>query len=385
MNETTAAKKALGGTASGKSATAMADGRRPRIALACGGTGGHTFPGIATARVLTARGCDVVLLQAGRAVEAKTFDGWDGAVFNTGARRAPASIPGCIMRVWREFGRVRPDVLVAMGSYTSVPPAIAAWMRRIPVVIHEANAAPGSANAFIARFAAAAGIAFPEAKARFQKGLRTEDVGMPLRAEFAKGAGTSLTSPDRFSLLVMGGSQGALRLNEIVAGAVATIRDRHQGLFRRIRVTHIAGTRNEEATRAMYAADGLGNPSVEIVGFSNDMARLYAEADFCISRAGASSCMELAMAGLPALFVPLPHLAADHQTLNAKSMAKRGGGDWIQQDDLSAVALADYIAQVADDPDRRRAMRDAMLAASRPDATERFADLVMDVVRERND
>lgn len=380
MNEKTAEGKSSGGTSASSSAAAMTGGRRPRIALACGGTGGHTFPGIATARVLAARGCDVALLQAGRAVEARTFEGWDGEVFNTGARRSPASIPGCVMRVWREFGRRRPDALVVMGSYTSVPPAIAAWLRGIPVVIHEANAAPGAANAFIARFAAAAGIAFPEAKGRFPRRMRTEDVGMPLRAEFAKGAGATRTSPDRFSLLVMGGSQGALRLNEIVVGAVASIRERHQELFQRIKVTHIAGTRNEGAARAMYAAAGLGDPSVEVVGFSNEMARLYAEADFCISRAGASSCMELALAGLPALFVPLPHLAADHQTLNARSMAERGGGDWLPQDGLSAEALADYIAGVAVDQTRRSSMREAMLAASRPDAAERFAALVLDVV-----
>lgn len=354
-------------------------GRRLRVALACGGTGGHTFPGIATARILAARGCDVALLQAGRAVESRTFEGWEGEVFNTGARRSPVSIPGCVMRVWREFGRACPNVLVAMGSYTSVPPAIAAWLRGIPVVIHEANAVPGSANAFIARFAAAAGIAFPEARDGFPRRLRTEDVGMPLRAEFAKGAGTLRAVSGRFSLLVMGGSQGALRLNEIVAGAVASLSVRHPGLFARMRIVHIAGVKNEEATRAMYVAAGLGCPSVEVVGFSGEMARLYSEADFCISRAGASSCMELALAGLPTLFVPLPHLAADHQTFNAKSMATRGGGDWLPQDELSPELLADYIAGVADDAEKRVRMRAAMLEASRPDATESFADLVMDV------
>lgn len=360
-------------------APARPAGRRLRVALACGGTGGHTFPGIATARVLAARGCDVALLQAGRAVEASTFQGWDGEVFNTGARRSPASIPGCVLRVWREFGRARPDVLVAMGSYTSVPPAIAARMRGIPVVIHEANAVPGLANAFIARFAAAAGIAFPEARDSFPSRLRTEDVGMPLRAEFEKGAGTVRAQAGRFSLLVMGGSQGALRLNEIVAGAVVSLRERHPGLFGRMRVVHIAGARNEAATRALYEAAGLGGPSVEVVGFSGEMARLYSEADFCISRAGASSCMELALAGIPALFVPLPHLAGDHQTFNARSMAARGGGDWLPQDGLAPVSLADYVAAVADDAGRRARMREAMLEASRPDAAERFADLVMGV------
>ena len=352
-----------------------------RIAIACGGTGGHTYPGLATARVLRERGCEVVVLQAGREVEAQTLSGWDGEVFKTGARQSKLSIPGSLFRTWREFGRKRPNVVVAMGSYTSLPAVIAAWLRGIPVVLHEANAIPGKANAFLARFACAAGVAFPEAAQHFPPRVTIADVGMPLRSEFEKGTGTSRADPSRFSLLVMGGSQGAKRLNEIVVAALKEIKSRHPGLAAKLKITHLTGERNKDEVLGLYAAAGLTGPAFEIIGFSNEMARLYAESDFCISRAGASSCMELSLAGLPALFVPLPHLAADHQTFNAKSMASRGAGDWMPQDEMEPAKLADYLAAIADDAGRRRQMREALIAISRPDATALFADAILAVAR----
>jgi UDP-N-acetylglucosamine--N-acetylmuramyl-(pentapeptide) pyrophosphoryl-undecaprenol N-acetylglucosamine transferase len=352
-----------------------------RIAIACGGTGGHTYPGLATARVLRERGCDVVVLQAGREVEAQTLSGWDGEVFKTGARQSKLSIPGSLFRTWREFGRKRPDVVVAMGSYTSLPAVVAAWMRGIPVVLHEANAIPGKAIAFLARFARAAGIAFPEAAEHFPPRVKIANVGMPLRSEFEKGTGTSRANPARFSVLVMGGSQGAKRLNEIVVAALKEIKLRHPELAAKLKITHLTGERNKDEVMELYAAAGLTDPAFEIIGFSNEMARLYAESDFCISRAGASSCMELSLAGLPALFVPLPHLAADHQTFNAKSMASRGAGDWLPQDELTPVKLADYLAAVADDAGRRVKMREALLTISRPDATALFADAILATAR----
>lgn len=356
-------------------------GEGNRVAIACGGTGGHTYPGLATARVLRERGCDVVVLQAGRDVEAQTLSGWDGEVFKTGARQSKLSIPGSLFRTWREFGRKRPDVVVAMGSYTSLPAVVAAWMRGIPVVLHEANAIPGKAIAFLARFARAAGIAFPEAAEHFPPRVKIANVGMPLRSEFEKGTGTSRADPARFSVLVMGGSQGAKRLNEIVVEALKEIKARHVGLAEKLKVVHLTGERNKDEVLGLYADAGLTGPAFEIIGFSNEMARLYAESDFCISRVGASSCMELALAGLPALFVPLPHLAADHQTFNAKSMASRGAGDWMPQDELTPAKLADYLATVADDADRRRKMRESLIAISRPDATALFADAILAAAR----
>lgn len=348
-----------------------------RIAIACGGTGGHTYPGIATAKVLRDAGHDVVILQAGREVEAQTLSGWDGEVFKTGARQAKTSIPGSLFRTWRAFGRKRPDVLVAMGSYTSLPPVVAAWLRGIPVVLHEANAVPGKAIAFLARFATKAGLAFPEAAKYMPKRVATAVVGMPLRAEFEKGSGASQAAKDKFTLLVMGGSQGAVALNKIVVGALAEIVRKNADFAAKLKVVHLAGPKNAESVRQLYTEQGLTGDRFEIIGFSNEMARLYAEADFCISRAGASSCMELALAGLPVLFIPLPHLAGDHQSFNARSMADRGAGDWRAQDELTPEGLADYIADIADNAEKRSKMREALLSVSCPDSTVRFAELVV--------
>lgn len=359
----------------------MMNDRTLRIAIACGGTGGHTYPGLATGKALRSLGHDVVILQAGRAIETQTLSGWDGEIFKTGARQSKLSIPGSLMRTWREFGRRRPNVLVAMGSYTSLPPVVAAWLRGIPVVLHEANAIPGKAIAVLARFAKSAGIAFPEAADYMPKRVKVENVGLPLRSEFAKGTGTSKTEQGKFTLLVMGGSQGAVKVNELVVGALKEIAAKYPELASKLRVVHLTGPKNLDAVRELYTESGLKGPAFEQIGYSNEMSKLYSQADFCISRSGASSCLELALAGLPVLFIPMPHLAGDHQTFNAKSMANRGAGEWKAQESLASSELADYLVDVASNTGKRVKMREALLAVSRSDAANQFAKVIVDVAR----
>ena len=219
----------------------------------------------------------------------------------------------------------------------------------------------------------------------FPKGARLADTGLPLRAEFGKGVGGSKADPAKFSLLVMGGSQGAKAVNRAVVEALALLPSRHPELAARIRVVHLAGTRNEEEVRALYAEKGLAGAAFEVLGFEHDMSRRYAEADLCVSRAGASSCFELALTGLPAVFVPLPGLARDHQSRNAESMAARGAGVVAPQDSLSPESLADLLASLSADAPRRAAMRESLLAAARPDAASRVADEVERNARRASD
>lgn len=346
------------------------------------------FPGLAVASALRARGHAIAVVLSGRAVEndraaAALPEGAESLLVPVRpvSPRDPLSVfvmAAGIVRALRAFRRFRPDALLAMGSYTSFAPVIAARWLGIPVVLHEANTIPGKAIARLARFAHTVCLTFPEAEKCFPKRTRFADTGVPLRAEFAAGIGSSKADPNVFALLVMGGSQGAQAINEAVVAALALLRDRDPALFARLRVTHLAGSKNEADVRALYDKAGLlaEASQITVYGFSNEMPRHYAEADVCLSRAGASSCFELALAGLPAVFVPLPNLAGDHQVFNAKSMAGRGAGLCLEQKDLSAETLADTLTALANDPVRRAALREALLPLARPDAAERVAAAV---------
>ena len=365
------------------------------VAVSCGGTGGHMFPGLAVAAALRRRGHRVAVILSGRAVEAERAkadlpEGAEAMLVPVDpiSPRRPKSLLKLVRAVRtarREFRAFRPDVLLAMGSYTSIAPVLAARTLGVPVVLHEANAIPGSAVAHLARFARTVCVCFPDMARFFPKGARLADTGLPLRAEFEKGVGGSRADPAKFSLLVMGGSQGAKAVNRAVVEALALLPSRHPELAARIRVVHLAGTRNEEEVRALYAEKGLAGAAFEVLGFEHDMSRRYAEADLCVSRAGASSCFELALTGLPAVFVPLPGLARDHQSRNAESMAARGAGVVAPQASLSPESLADLLASLSADAPRRAAMRESLLAAARPDAASRVADEVERNARRASD
>ena len=359
-----------------------------KIAVSCGGTGGHMFPGLAVASELLRRGHRVAVVLSGRAVEAER----SAADLPAGAEalvvpsrpvslRRPSSVPAVaasFAAARRELRAFAPDALLAMGSYTSLAPVLAARTLGVPVVLHEANAVPGAAVAALARFAKTVCTCFPGMERFFPKGARIADTGLPLRAEFARGTGASRTVPGKFSVLVMGGSQGARDLNRGVVRAFA-----EAGGPPPDRIVHLAGTRNEAEVRALWDGSGLrgAGTEIEVVGFEHDMARRYAEADLCISRAGASSCFELALAGLPAVLVPLPGLARDHQTRNAEAMAARKAALVFPQKDLLdpgsrkrfAALVEDLRARAGGPFPSRAALREAALAAARPDAAARVA------------
>ena len=355
------------------------------FAVSCGGTGGHMFPGLAVAAALRARGHRVAVILSGRSVEgdrakADLPEGAEAMLVPVDpvSPRRPRSLL-TLLRAWRtakrELRAFRPNALLAMGSYTSIAPVLAARSLRVPVVLHEANAIPGAAVSRLARFATTVCTCFPDMARFFPKRVRIADTGLPLRAGFAKGVGASKTDPARFSLLVMGGSQGAQAVNRAVVEALRHLQ-RIEGSVPPFRVVHIAGNRNLADTEALYADAGLDpkRVEVEVVGFEHDMARRYAEANLCVSRAGASSCFELALTGLPALFIPLPGLARDHQSRNAESLAARGAGIVFAQNALQPAELAQTLMRLAVSPDRRAELRGALLSAARPDAAERVAD-----------
>ena len=221
-----------------------------KIVVACGGTGGHAFPGLAVAEELKNRGHDVTVWDSGRDIESSVMRNWKGAVFSTGAKQLSArnvfSILRSIIRCRKEMRRAKPDVLLAMGSYSSLPPVLAAKGRGVPVVLHEANTIPGRAVDFLSRFAKKVAISFDVT------------AGLPVRADIASGTRFDFIPKDSFVVFVTGGSQGAHMVNRLASEAISMMKgeiDRRAASGREVRplyVIHQTGAADEGAVMAAY-------------------------------------------------------------------------------------------------------------------------------------
>jgi UDP-N-acetylglucosamine--N-acetylmuramyl-(pentapeptide) pyrophosphoryl-undecaprenol N-acetylglucosamine transferase len=325
------------------------------IAIACGGTGGHIFPGLATARVLRERGHHVTLWLAGKDGENTALEGWEGKIvtipsegFQFGAFRSVLTvlrIVRAVFRCWRIMLRHRPDVVLAMGSYASIGPCFAARLLGIPYILHEANAVPGRAVRVLAKNARAIAICFEETRYHL-KGMNAVSAGMPLRPDLRPSDLRS--SMPGFHLLVMGGSLGAHAINEMVSEAICALKGYE------LRVTHLTGVADEKSVAERYRSAGI---NAEVHAFTHDMVSLYEKTTLAICRSGASTCAELGVFALPALLIPYPHAASDHQTANACALEKFGAADVIQQSNMTVEWLTGYLAEQVKDPSRLEKMR----------------------------
>jgi len=349
-----------------------------KIGIACGGTGGHIFPGLAVARCLRDRGHDVVLWLSGRSVEKTSLKEWDGEVISVRAAGFPSDFSlrsvgvawdlafatvKCVLRMACH----RPDGLLAMGSYASVGPVLAARCYRVPVVLHEANAVPGRAVSLLSHFASNVAVTFGEAsKESGAKGVLT---GLPLRSTLNPRFPSDRLSNGVFTVLIMGGSQGAHVLNDIGSKAVCAMHA--DGVP--VQVVHLTGHDDGVFVANRYEEAGLRHL---VFPFLDEMSIAYGAADIAVSRAGAATCMELAACGVPALLIPLPSARRDHQTANAHILVSSGAVDICPQDDLSAAWLSGYLTMCSRDRQKLGKMKDAMKIFGVPDATERLASLV---------
>jgi UDP-N-acetylglucosamine--N-acetylmuramyl-(pentapeptide) pyrophosphoryl-undecaprenol N-acetylglucosamine transferase len=269
----------------------------------------------------------------------------------------------------RVLRRVRPRSVLGLGGYVSGPGGIAAWALRLPLLIHEQNAAPGMTNRWLARLASQVLQAFPGS---FAAALHAQTIGNPVRAEIA-----ALPAPEarfagreeRARLLVFGGSQGAQRLNAVLPQALARLAPEH-----RPQVRHQAGERGLQATLAAYAQAEV---EAEVSAFIDDMAQAYAWADFAVCRAGAMTIAELQAAGLGAVFVPFALATDDHQTKNAEVMVRIGAAQIIQERDLTPERLGEVIGTLAADRGAALKMARASRAARVIDAADRVAELCL--------
>jgi len=357
-----------------------------KISVSCGGTGGHVFPGVATAMALRQRGHDVTLWMSGKAIETATRHAWDGPVVSIGAEglsmhplRLPRSL-FTLRRVYttslKVFHEQRPQALLAMGSYSSVGPVLAARRLGIPVILHDANVIPGKAITLLSRFAAAIAISFPETRDHLKHG-RIRLTGLPIRKVMEEAATEAAgTHNTPFTVLTMGGSQGAQRLNEVVPSALGILR--RAGLA--VAAIHLSGENDRESVEAAYRTGGV---PATVHGFCRDMVAAYRRATVAVSRSGANSCMELALFGIPALLVPYPHSARDHQRANARAMAVAGAALLLEQADMTAETLATRLRDLAENTTKQQAMRTAARARAITRADQALADLVEEVAAGR--
>lgn len=362
-------------------------GESLRIALACGGTGGHIFPGLATAEVLRERGHQVDLWLAGKDVESEAVAGWEGPIYTVPSEGFMHGFsPRSVATAWRLLGSARrcvdlmrqnlPRVLLGMGSYASVGPVYAAMRLNVPFVLHEANVLPGRAVSLFSRWAASVAGSFEETRYYLRRRPLVV-TGMPMRRGLAEAAAQPRVPPldsDRLTLLVMGGSRGAHTLNEVATRAICRCHD----LGHKLQVIHLTGREDEAMVRSSYEEHRV--PS-EVQAFKRDMASTYVSADLAICRSGASTCSELSAFGVPALLVPYPHAANDHQTANARAMEKTGAADVVAEKDLSVDWLKDYIAQCILAPGRLARMSAATRRRAGVQGASALADLVVQVAK----
>lgn len=348
------------------------------VIIACGGTGGHLFPGIAVAQQLRSMGHHPVLLISQKEVDAEASRKYGDLEFHTmQAIAKPPTLsprmPGFLWKLLRSYltcrnilRQERADVVIGMGGFTSLPPILAAHHMGLRTYVHDSNALPGKSNRMTARWCTAVMLGLKEA-GKYFPGSRCIVTGTPVREELLRlpsqaEARERLGLPqDKPLILVTGGSQGARNLNTMLIEAAKADPDVHYLV--------IAGRQDYE--RVSQLADGAAN--ISVIGFCSDMPAAYAAADGVIARSGASTLTELSVIGKATLLVPFPFAADDHQTFNARVFTATGAAVMYQQSELTSDKVHQFVHATVMNPDEREKMEAAMRAMARTDAPQAIA------------
>jgi UDP-N-acetylglucosamine--N-acetylmuramyl-(pentapeptide) pyrophosphoryl-undecaprenol N-acetylglucosamine transferase len=354
------------------------------IALAAGGTGGHMFPAEALAQELLARGHTVVLVTDRRggafgdrlAAVAVYRVYAAGVLGKTTLERVKALLLlsiGVVQALWLML-RLKPAVVVGFGGYPSVPALLVAGRIKLPTVLHEQNAVLGRANRLLAPRAKKLAVAFADTQAvRDADRAKLVHTGNPVRSAVIALHGRAYVEPQpggMLRLLITGGSQGARVFADIVPSAIASLPTEMRA---RLEVDHQCRPEDIERTALSYSTSGV---RYEVAAFFNDMPTRLTRAHLAICRAGASTIAELTVAGLPAILVPLPSAADDHQTANARFCETAGAAWLVPQSEFTPPALARRLFELLRNPERLAAAARAAQAAAVPDAARRLADVV---------
>lgn len=352
-----------------------------RFLMMAGGTGGHVFPALATARALEARGHQVYWLGASGGMEQRLIGETDiplSLIHISGLRgKGKLALVTAPFRLMRALGeaftilrRIRPDCVVGMGGFVTGPGGVAAWLSRTPLVIHEQNAIAGMTNRILVRFAETVLEAFPGS---FGPKVVTRCTGNPVREDLA-----ALPVPEQrlagregaLRLLVIGGSLGAQVFNEQLPEALAMLPEADRPVVR-----HQCGERHADAARQTYEQHGV---EANVEPFIKDMAEAYQWADLVLCRAGALTVSELCAAGLGAVLVPFPHAVDDHQTKNGQQMVGAKAAILIPQSKMTPAVLAETLGDLARDRSRVTDMAKAARTLARPDATKRVVNYCLE-------
>jgi UDP-N-acetylglucosamine--N-acetylmuramyl-(pentapeptide) pyrophosphoryl-undecaprenol N-acetylglucosamine transferase len=363
---------------------------RGPVLLAAGGTGGHLFPAEALARALGERQWRVHLAtdrrteSFGRDFPAEAIHVISAGTVSGGVRglvTGVARLGRGLLEARRLIRRIRPEAAVGFGGYPTVPPILAASLARVPTVIHEANAVMGRANAFLARRVTRIAVAVPDVVRDARLKARAVVTGNPVRPAVRDAAQTPYpdrTPGDPFRLLVFGGSQGARVFSGLVPGALALL---PREIAARVVLTQQARAEDVAGVADVYRGMGV---AAEVAPFFADLPCRIAASHLVISRSGASTCAELAAIGRPALLVPLPNALDHDQTANARVLANAGAAALASQVSLTPDRLARFIADAVADPAAMATMARKARSLGKPDAVERLADLVEEVVAQQS-
>ncbi len=356
---------------------------KPHVAIACGGTGGHLFPGLAVADQLTARGCTVSVLISPKDVDQQAVKSahdvevvtLPAVALQSGNRIA---FFGGFVKSFHAaralFKTRRPDAVLAMGGFTAAPPVLAAKGMGVKTFLHESNTIPGKANRWLARFVHQAFVGFSEAEGRIaaREAIIT---GTPVRPEFQfrEVAACRLAlglDPARPVVLITGGSQGARGVNDLIVGALPMLA-RHALQWQWL---HLAGPNDVEKVKQAYAKHEL---KAVVHPFLSQMELALGAATACVSRAGASSLAEIAAMRLPTLLVPLPTSADNHQWHNARAFEETGAAQLLQQSDATPEKVSTLLRELVEDTAEREGMRTALARWHEPKAAEKIADAIL--------
>jgi UDP-N-acetylglucosamine--N-acetylmuramyl-(pentapeptide) pyrophosphoryl-undecaprenol N-acetylglucosamine transferase len=351
-----------------------------RAILAGGGTGGHVIPALAIAQELQRRyQAEILFIGTARGLENRLVPaaGFPLQLVKVGALnrvsmatriRTALDLPRAIFTAAGMLNEFHPDVVIGVGGYASGPAMLAAILKHTPTLAFEPNLVPGFANRIVARFVSAAAVHFEQTAEHFRNAVVT---GVPVRPAFFQ-IPKKRYSPGSPTLLVFGGSQGARAINQAVIRSLPELVRRLPGLH----VIHQTGEREYNEVQAAYAGIGI---SAEVHKFIDDMPAFFARADLVLCRSGASTVAEIAAAGKPAIFVPFPRAADDHQRRNAEAMEEASAAVVLEETRLDEVWLVDTVEALLADPARLGRMSDAARAMAHPDAAKEIAELAAKV------
>src|SRR5271169_741492 len=352
-----------------------------RVIIAGGGTGGHVIPALAIAQQLKKQfGAEVLFIGTARGIETRLVPqaGFPLELIQVGALKNVSlmtrvktmfDLPRAIAASSRMLTAFDPEVVIGVGGYASGPAMVAAIRRRLPTLAFEPNVVPGFANRMIARWVSAAAVHFEETCRYFPHCRVT---GVPVRAAFFSIPPKTGGSP---ALLVFGGSQGSRAINQAMTTheSLAGLREKIPG----IHVIHQTGQRDYDHVLAAYQQSGI---SGEVHKFIDDMPATFGRADLLVCRSGASTVGEITAAGKPAIFVPFPAAADDHQNVNARALEGAGAAVVVEESKLGAAYLVDTIGALIGDAGRLRSMSAAAKSLAHPKAVEEIAEMVAQLV-----